>query len=142
MNEVFAAPVRGRSHSGLQRLLATAVLVAGLLAAGRLLWTQPAMAEGSALWFLLALVGALVGSYLFMVTAVTTISAEGLHQRGLPDRRVRWEEVASARVAGPAFARRLVIRTLGGRRVPIAGATPELLAAFERIAARYQADRR
>lgn len=141
MSEAFDVPVRGPAYSRGQRAVATVALLLGLAALLRLWLTADGAASGQGPWLLLALAAALLGSWYFMVSSATTIDATGIVQTGLPERRLRWEEIAYATVGGLPFARRLRVRTLGGRRVSIAGADAALLAAFERIAAAHPVPR-
>jgi hypothetical protein len=65
-----------------------------------------------------------------------------VRQTGLVERRVAWDDVWYARAGGFAFSRRLVVRTIHGRIRYFFGGTPELHAAFARVAARYPKPRR
>lgn len=58
---------------------------------------------------------------------------------GLIEKRVEWSELRSARVAGFGAARRLLVRTEGGKFRGFCGATPEPAQAFAQVAARASA---
>jgi hypothetical protein len=137
MRPTIDVPVRGPSHGRSQRAIASLAVLVGLAGLARVAATVPAATDGNGPWMLVTIAVALLGSYYFMMTATTTIDADGIVQTGLPNRRLRWEDVAYAHVGGLPFARRLRVRTASGRRVAFAGASPELLAAFERVAAAY-----
>lgn len=81
---------------------------------------------------------ALVGSYWVLVRSTTTIDAAGIRQSGLTEKKVQWHELRTARVFGPPFARRLMVRTANNRFRFFFGGSPELLAAFARIAQAYR----
>ncbi len=133
----FDAPVSGPAYGRGFRAFATAMLLALLAFGARVLWEQlPTLARGGG-WFLGAVVFALLGTWYFMVTARTTIDAQGVRQSGLIERSTAWDEIRSACVRGPAFSRRLVVHSSLGRLRYYYGGTPDLLAAFERIAAAY-----
>jgi len=73
-----------------------------------------------------------------MFTSTTTIDDKGIRQSGLVEKKVEWSEVYSARLLGPRFARRLMVRTINGRFRFFFGGSPELQAAFARIAESYR----
>ena len=126
-----AVPLRGPTYGRALRVLAT-LIVLGLL------WALLRHALGAAgMSAVLWLVPVLLGPYAVLMTASTTIDAEGICQGGLLRRRVRWDEIAHARVGGTPLARRLNVRTITGRFVSLRGGSPQLLAAFERIAAAF-----
>lgn len=134
----FDAPVSGPAYGRGFRVFATLAVLALLAFGARavfVLLPEPPSRDG---WFFLgAVVFALIGSWYFMVTARTTIDAQGIRQSGLIERRTAWDEVRHARVRGPGFSRRLVVRNVAGRFRYYYGGTPELAAAFERIATAY-----
>jgi len=124
------APVRGPAYGRTQRVLATLIVLAvlwGLVRAA----LEPGM--GAVLW----LAPAILVPYGFMLTAATTIDADGLRQSGLLMRRLRWDEIAQARVGRTPLACTLLVRTIRGRFVRLRGGTPQLRAAFERVAAAF-----
>jgi hypothetical protein len=126
-------PVHGPAHGRAARLLATVVV---LLVLGGLLRLVLSTPEAVGAPLLLAVL-VLLAPYGMLMLSTTTIDAEGIRQTGLPERRLRWDPLAQARVGGSPFARRLRVRTVAGRRIFFAGGTAELEAAFERIAAAY-----
>jgi len=134
--------VIGQANPAWQRLFATATVLVALAGLARLYWTTPQAFQGNGAWFVTAVLGALLASYWFVLSASTRIDGEGIRQTGLPERHVRWEEISAAQLGGFSFARRLRVRTVGGRRLTFAGATPALHAAFEKIAAAYPPGRR
>ena len=97
----------------------------------------PQAVQGAAAWWLLATALMLLASYAMIMLSTTTIDAEGIAQTGLPERRVRWQDIDFAQVAGWPLARRLRVRTVAGKRVVFGGSGAALLAAFERIAAAH-----
>jgi hypothetical protein len=137
VSAAFDPPVRGPAHGRGQRAFATVAALLGLAALARMALTAEGATAEQAPWLLLALAAALLGSWYFLITSTTTLDAAGIVQTGLPERRVRWEEIAYAQVGGLPFARRLRVRTLGGRRLSFAGADAALLAAFDRVAAAH-----
>lgn len=134
----FDAPVSGPAYGRGFRAFATLAVLALLAYGARavfVLLPEPPSRDG---WYFLGSAAfALAGSWYFMVTARTTIDAQGIRQSGLIDRQTGWDEIGYARVRGPSFSRRLVVRNLAGRFRYYYGGTPELAAAFERIAAAY-----
>jgi hypothetical protein len=125
-----AAPLRGPTYGRTLRALAT-VIVLGLL------WALLRLALDAGMSAVLWLAPVLLGPYAVLMTAATTIDAEGICQGGLLRRRVRWDEIAHAKVGGTPLARRLNVRTITGRFVSLRAGSPQLLAAFERIAAAF-----
>lgn len=139
MKDEFATAVSGASYSALYRATAT-VLVAAVIVQGVVAMTRgpgiEAFGAGTGLWLGIALLALLI-TYALMMCAKTTVDAAGIRQSGLIERRVDWTDLQTARLAGFAFSRRLIVRSAFGHyRVFFAG-TPALVASFERIAARY-----
>jgi hypothetical protein len=134
----FSAPVRGAAYSPAFRALATAIFLAVLAMGARAWLNLPEEPEARFNWGLLAVgLAALAGSYLMLMSSTTTIDAQGIRQSGLIDKRVEWGQVESARLGGFAFSRRLIVRAGFVRPKVFFGGTPELVAAFERIAVAY-----
>jgi hypothetical protein len=79
----------------------------------------------------------LIGPWYFMLIATTTVDTQGIRQSGLIERKTDWGEVGYARVRGPSFSRRLLVRNVGGRVRYYFGGSPQLQAAFDQIAAAY-----
>ena len=137
--EDFLQPVSGPAYGPVFRALATAILLAVGALASRVALQQPgdvALIERYGIFGLGLL--ALAASYWVMFRSTTTIDAAGIRQSGLIERKVDWSEVHSVRVFGPKFARRLMVRTVNGRFRFFFGGSPELLAAFARIAQSYR----
>jgi len=135
----FTQPVSGPAYGRSFRALATAMLLAVVVMAARATLQLPddqAAAQGY--WLLGIGMLALVASYWVLMRSTTTIDAAGIRQSGLTDKKVEWREVRSARIFGPPFARRLMVRTANGRFRFFFGGSPELLAAFARIAQAYR----
>jgi hypothetical protein len=130
----FERPVSGPAYGRFFRVLATAMLLGVLAMAVRATLRLPDDAAAAQGYWLLG-IGflALLASYWVLLRATTTIDAAGIRQSGLTDKKVTWNEIRSARVFGPPFARRLMVRKASGRFVFFFGGSPELLAAFARI---------
>ena len=135
----FPQPVSGPAYGRTFRMLATAMLVFVFAMAVRatiFLPTDPQAAQGY--WLLGVGFLGLLGSYWVFLRSTTTIDGKGIRQTGLTDKKVEWREVYSARVFGPPFAKRLMVRKLNGRFNFFFGGSPELLSAFERIVQAYR----
>jgi hypothetical protein len=135
----FPQPVSGPAYGRTFRALATAMLLAVVAMAARATLNLPqdnAAAQGY--WMLGVGMLALVASYWVLIRSTTTIDAAGIRQTGLTDKKVVWGEIHSARLFGPPFARRLMVRTANGRFRFFFGGSPDLLDAFARIAAAYR----
>ena len=135
----FSEPVSGPAYGRFFRLLATAILVGVLAMAARAALQIPDSTEAATGYGLIGFVlVSLLASYWFMMTSTTTIDASGIRQTGLMEKAVTWDAVTSARLFGPPFARRLMVRSANGRFRFFFGGSPELLAAFARIAEAYR----
>jgi hypothetical protein len=135
----FAQPVSGPAYGRLFRLLATAMMLGVLAMAVRATLQLPDdVAAAQGYWLLGIGMLALVASYWMLMRSTTTIDATGIRQSGLVEKAAAWPEVRSARLFGPPFARRLMVRTANGRFRFFFGGSPELLAAFARIAQAYR----
>lgn len=137
MSPIEALPLRGRAFTLLHRLLASVVVLLALGGLLRRVLIAPEAIQGSTWWWLLATTLMLLASYAMIMLSTTTIDAEGIVQTGLPERRVRWQDIDFAQFAGWPLARRLRVRTVAGKRVVFGGSGAALTAAFERIAAAY-----
>lgn len=136
----FAQPVSGPAYGPAFRVAATAMLLAVFAMALRATLHLPAdEAARQAYWVLGMGLFALACTYWVLMRSTTIIDADGIRQSGLIDKRVAWQEVRSAWLFGPSFARRLVVRTDRGRFRFFFGGSPQLLAAFDRIAQAAQA---
>ena len=135
----FPQPVSGPAYGRFFRLLATAMLVGVLAMAIRATLQLPDdVAAAQGYWLLGIGMLALLASYWLLMRSTTTIDAVGIRQSGLTEKAVTWYEVRSARLFGPPFARRLMVRKASGRFLFFFGGSPELLSAFARIAQAYR----
>lgn len=134
----FSEPVSGPAYTRGFRAIATAILLAVIAMAMRA-WLNLGPSEQQNQTFSMLTLGlaVLAGSYWFLVRSQTVIDAQGLRQSGLMDKKVDWNEIMVARMGGFWISRRLVVRTTRGRFRAFYGGTPQLLAAFERIAAAF-----
>ena len=139
MKDEFAQPVSGPAYSAIYRLLATVLFVLVLAQGGVALTSAAGSGQlRGALWIWIALaVAVLVITYALMLRARTTIDTRGIVQTGLVERRVEWHDIRAARVGGLPASRRLIVRSLDGRRFVFFGGTAELHAAFQRIGTQY-----
>lgn len=135
----FPQPVTGPAYGPFFRVLATAMLLAVLAVGLRSALGMPP-GEGAAQGYLVISLGVLgiFGSYWVLMASTTTIDSTGIRQGGLIEKKVSWHEVRSARAFGPAFARRLIVRTLNGRIRFFFCGSPELHAAFDRVSQAYR----
>lgn len=139
MKDEFPEPVSGPSYSVAYRALATVLFVGVLAQGGVALWgaSQAGTLAGT-LWIWIGLaVLTLIATYVLMLRARTTVDARGIVQTGLVERRVDWHDLRAARVGGLPASRRLIVRSLDGRRYVFFGGTPALHAAFQRIGAQF-----
>jgi hypothetical protein len=135
----FEQPVSGPAYGLFFRVVATAMLLAVLAMAARAALQAPVDTPLGDRFGILGLgLFALAASYWMMIRATTTIDDAGIRQSGLIETKVAWSEVYSARLFGPPFARRLLVRTINGRFRFFFGGTPELHAAFARIVQRFR----
>ncbi len=135
----FSEPVSGPAYGRTFRLLATVMLLVVLAMAARATLNLPDDQQAAQGYWLLGigLLG-LVASYWVFLRSATTLDAKGIRQSGLTDKKVEWREVYSARLFGPPFARRLMVRTMNGRFRFFFGGSPELLEAFARVVQAYR----
>ena len=135
----FSEPVSGPAYGRTFRILATAMLLVVLAMAVRAtLYLPDDQPAAQGYWILgVGLLG-LVALYWVFLRSTTTIDAKGIRQSGLTEKKVEWREMYSARLFGPPFARRLMVRTLNGRFRFFFGGSPEVLEAFARIAQAYR----
>lgn len=134
----FSVPVSGPAYTRGFRAIATVILLAVLLMAVRAWWHLGPSQEQNQTFSMLTLgFAVLAGSYWFLISSTTVIDAQGVRQSGLMDKKVEWDEIVVARVGGFWISRRLIVRTARGRFRAFYGGTPQLLAAFERIAAAF-----
>ena len=141
------APVEGAAFSPVFKLLAT-VIVGGCALGLAQLWSMGALGTGRTSgigWFIAGL--AMMGwTWLAILRSRTRIDAKGLHQRWVWDKRMDFDDMAYGkliRVRGLEWliAPRLYVRTLMGKFAVFYGATPELIAEFERLVTELRAFR-
>lgn len=125
--------VSGPSYGPTMRILSTlVVLLLGALTLRVLLKTD-GWAGSDAWWLLGGTALAVLGSWWQLLSARTTLDAEGIAQTGLITARMRWDEVAFARARG---SRLLLKASVGRFRVFHAG-NATLRASFAEVARRY-----
>jgi hypothetical protein len=135
----FGQPVSGPAYGRAFRALATAMLAFVVVMAARATLNLPDDQQAEQGYWLLGIgLMALLASYWVFLRSTTTIDAAGIRQSGLTEKKVEWREVYSARLFGPPFARRLIVRTVNGRFRFFFGGSPELLEAFARVAQAYR----
>ena len=140
--------IEGAAFSLAFKLIAT-VIVGGCALWFAQLWMRGAMGSGVSNgtgWFIAGLV--LMGwTWWSILTSRTRIDAAGVHQRWVWNKAMAFDDMAYARLIrvrglGWLVAPRLYVRTMGGKFSVFYGATPELIAEFERIAAELSSFRR
>ena len=140
--------VEGQAFSLPFKLLAT-VIVGGCAFWLAQLWSVGALGSaktGGLGWFLAGI--ALMGwTWFHIMTSRTRIDRQGLHQRWIWDKQMAFDDLAFGkliRVRGLDWliAPRLYVRTLVGKFAVFYGATPELIAEFERLVAELKQARR
>jgi hypothetical protein len=140
--------VEGAAFSLPFRLLAT-VIVGGCAFWLAQLWSAGSLGSaktGGLGWFLAGMV--LMGwTWWAIMTSRTHLDAEGLHQRWIWNKHMAYDDLAFGkliRVRGLDWliAPRLYVRTLFGKFAVFYGATPELIAEFERLIAELKDTRR
>ena len=135
----FSQAVSGPAYGRFFRLLATAMLLGVVAMALRAALRMPGdAAAAQGVWILAIGTLAVAASYWVFLRSRTTIDAVGIRQSGLAEKKVEWRELRSARLFGPPFARRLMVRTINGRFRFFFGGSPELVEAFMRIAQAYR----
>ena len=131
----FTTPVRGPSYSIPIRVITTAIVLVVLFSTLR--WWETPATEGWTSQGMIVFVATMfgtIGAGVLMLRSITEIDADGIRQSGLVTRNVAWGQIASARVARWG-ATRLIVRRDGGPFYSVFhGGTPELRAAFERVA--------
>jgi len=140
--------VEGQAFSLPFKLLAT-VIVGGCAFWLAQLWSVGALGTartGGLGWFLAGIV--LMGwTWFHIMTSRTRIDRQGLHQRWIWDKHMALDDLAFGkliRVRGLDWliAPRLYVRTLVGKFAVFYGATPELIAEFERLVAELKQARK
>lgn len=131
--------VRGTAFTLPYRVLATLVVGGTSVWAWRL-WAggevRQTMGDG-ATWFLAAL-AIMLWTWWCILRSETRVEPTGLHQRWIWDKRMEFDDMAYARLIDVPWLRwfvapRLYVRTLAGKFTVFYGATPELIAEFQRI---------
>ena len=84
-------------------------------------------------------------SLYWFLRATTTIDAAGIHQTGVIDKKVRWDEVRGAKMIGIPylswlFPPRMIVRT-GTAFATFNGGTQDVLVEFARISLAFQLKR-
>lgn len=125
--------VSGPSYGPAMRTVSSVVvLLLGALSVRVLLKTD-GWAGSDAWWLLGGTALAVLGSWWQLLSARTTLDAEGIEQTGLITVRMRWDEVAFARARG---SRLLLKASVGRFRVFHAG-NATLRASFAEVAQRF-----
>ncbi|MET0541355.1 MAG: hypothetical protein ABWZ88_06325 [Variovorax sp.] len=133
--------IEGPAFSAMFKLLAT-VIVGGCAVWMARLWAAGALGSsttGGLGWFIAGL-AIMVWTWWSIITSRTRIDAKGLHQRWVWDKHMELDDLAYAKVIRVRgldwlIAPRLYARTLMGKFSVFYGATPELIAEFERLGA-------
>jgi hypothetical protein len=140
-------PVEGAAYSLLFKLLGTAIVgscavwLAQLLASGVLASTRTT----GVVWFSAGL-AMMAWTWWHILRSRTRVSVEGLYQAWIWDKQMPFDDLAYAkliRIPGLDWliAPRLYVRTLMGKFTVFYGATPALVAEFERIVKELKAFR-
>ena len=140
--------VEGAAFSPVFRLLASAI-VGGCMLGLAQLWSMGALgtARTSGVGWFVAGLAMMAWTWLAILRSRTRIDGEGLYQRWVWDKRMAYDDLAYGkliRVRGLDWliAPRLYVRTLMGKFAVFYGATPELIAEFERLVAELRAFRK
>ena len=135
--ERFATPVQGYSHTVPVRVVSAGLVVLLIVWGGRALMSESADLGWQVLVLLAAALAMVLWQGWYMLFGRTIIDAQGIRQEGVSDKRISWEEISRLRLVRlPLSARLLVAGQRGPVRAFHAG-TPELIAAFAEIEARY-----
>lgn len=141
-------PVEGPAFSRAFKLMATAIVGGCALGLARL-WTRGALGTAGTSgigWFIAGL--AMMGwTWVAILRSRTRIDGAGLYQRWVWDKRMAFDDLAYGkliRLRGLDWliAPRLYVRTLMGKFAVFYGATPELVAEFERLVNELRAFRK
>lgn len=135
--------VSGPAYAGPFKIVSTAIVLILMFYGFAIALRFPLLAYGFGVKVLL--VGAtslLIASWYWFLKGRTTIDAEGVRQTAMIDKRVRWDEVRSARMIGIPFLGwlfppRIVIRT-GNSYTTFNGGSQALLIEFAKISLAYQ----
>jgi hypothetical protein len=140
--------IEGPAFSPMFKLLATCIVGGCAFWLARL-WTAGALGSattGGLGWFIAGL-AIMVWTWWSIMVSRTRIDAKGLHQRWIWDKHMELDDLAYAKVIRVRgldwlIAPRLYARTLMGKFSVFYGATPELIAEFERLGAELRAFRK
>ena len=142
------ATVEGPAFSPVFRLLASAI-VAGCALGLAQLWALGALgsARTSGVGWFIAGLGVMTWTWVAILRSRTRIDSHGLYQRWIWDKRMPFDDLAYGkliRVRGLDWlvAPRLYVRTLMGKFTVFYGATPELIAEFERLVSELRSFRK
>ena len=135
--------VSGPAYAGPFKIVSTAIVLALLGYGGAIALRFPLLTYGFGVK--VVLVGAtslLLASWYWFLKGRTTIDADGVRQSAMIDKRVRWDEVRSAKMLGIPylgwlFPPRMVVRT-GNSFTTFNGGSQALLIEFARISLAYQ----
>ena len=132
--------------------LFTTLLVFGIEIWMVVLWragqlTPPGLSTAAALGWPLAALAVMLYTWWQIITSRTTLTADGLHQSWIWDKKLELRELAYGkliRLRGLDWliAPRLYVRTLLGKFAVFYAADPAMIAEFERLVAELKAFRR
>lgn len=136
-------PVSGPSYAGPFKVVSTAIVLILLGYGGAIALRFPLLTYGIGVKVML--VGAtslLLASWYWFLRGCTSIDSEGLRQTAMIDKRVRWDEVRSAKMLGIPylgwlFPPRMVVRT-GNSFTTFNGGSQALLIEFAKISLAFQ----
>ena len=136
-------PVSGPSYAGPFKILSTAIVLILLGYGGAIALRFPLLTYGFGVKVML--VGAtslLLASWYWFLRGRTSIDSEGVRQSAMIDKRVRWDEVRSAKMLGIPylgwlFPPRMVVRT-GNSFTTFNGGSQALLIEFAKISLAFQ----
>lgn len=140
-------PVEGTAFSPLFKLLATLIVVGCAVWLARL-WLGGVLGNGrttGVAWFIAGLT-MMAWTWWSILRSRTCIDAQGLTQRWIWDKHMAFDDLAYGkliRVRGLDWliAPRFYVRTLMGKFAVFYGATPQLVAEFERISSELRSFR-
>lgn len=139
--------VTGPAFSPTFKLLAT-LIVGGCAAWFAQLWARGTLGTSVSVgtgWFIAGL-ALMAWTWWSIVSSRTRIDANGLHQRWIWDKAMPFNDLAYAKLIhvrglGWLIAPRLYVRTLDGKFTVFYGATPALIAEFQRLSAELRSFR-
>lgn len=136
-------PVSGPSYGGPFKIVSTAIVLILLGYGFAIALRFPLLTYGFGVK--VVLVGAtslLIASWYWFLKGTTTIDVDGVRQTAMIDKRVRWDEVRSAKMLGIPylgwlFPPRMVVRT-GNSFTTFNGGSQAILIEFAKISLAYQ----